>query len=402
MKYNALRAIASLVTFMIAMNFEMAVQSRSNLLVGLMIAFIALPFIRGKTHLRLGLTLLVDIAVVFALNYYSRFNINYLFILLNLWLLAEAALFQPFSRGLAISALTFAGAGLSFYQSLEYGMTYQALSQTVFIESVFILFSGMLFTYKSYLSKKEQVDALNKTLTEQNEILQETNENLQLSKEALESANLEVARLTRLKERSQFARDLHDTLGHELTGLMMSLEMLKLSADTKTIEALKSELQTSVNQSREILRAMRELVSDHKDIIIHDNLYDALSRKLYKYQMQTGIIVTFSYELFEERIDETMSDVLYRTVLEAITNTAKHSQAKKVWVSFQSLEDHLILLKILDDGGCISGFVKGNGLSFIEERIKRFGGQTWFECDPNGFRMTIKLSYKSQFPGGIL
>ncbi len=393
MKYNALRAIASLVTYIIAMNFEMAVQSRSNLLAGLMIAFIALPFIRGKHHNRLGLTLLVDIAVVFALNYYSRFNINYLFILFNLWILAEVALFQPFSRGMALSALTFIGAGMSFYQSLAFGMTYQALSQAVFIESVFILFSGMLFTYKSYLSKKEQVDRLNKTLTEQNEILQETNENLQLSKEALESANLEVAKLTRLKERSQFARDLHDTLGHELTGLIMSLEMLKLSAEKKTTEALKSDLQLSVDQSREILRAMRELVSNHKDIIIHDNLYDALSKKLYKYQVQTGIVVTFSYELFDELIDEEMSDVLYRTVLEAITNSAKHSRAKKVWVSFQSLEDHRILLKIQDDGGCEGGFVKGNGLSFIEERIKRLNGQTQFDCDESGFRTTIMLPY---------
>ena len=395
MKYHALRAIASLVTFIIAMNFEMAVQSRSNLLAGLMIAFIALPFVRGKRHNRLGLSLFVDIAIVFALNYYSRFNINYLFILLNLWILAEAALFQPFSRGLALSALTFVGAGMSFYQSLEYGMTYQALSQTVFIESVFILFSGVLFTYKSYLSKKEQVDRLNETLTQQNEILQETNENLQFSKVALESANLEVARLTRLKERSQFARDLHDTLGHELTGLIMSLEMLKLSAETKTAETLKSDIQLSVNQSREILRAMRELVSNHKDIIIHDNLYDALSKKLYKFQIQTGIVVTFSYELFDELIDEEMSDVLYRTVLEAITNAAKHSLAKKVWVSFQSLEDHRILLKIQDDGGCEDGFVKGNGLSFIEERIKRLNGQTHFDCDVSGFRMTIMLPYNN-------
>jgi len=223
--------------------------------------------------------------------------------------------------------------------------------------------------------------------------LLETNESLQLSKEALESANLEVARLTRLKERSQFARDLHDTLGHELTGLIMSLEMLKLTAETKSTDALKSELQLSVNQSREILRAMRELVSNHKDIIIHDNLYDALSKKLYKYQVQTGITVTFSYELFDELIDEEMSDVLYRTVLESITNSAKHSNAKKVWVSFQSLEDHRILLKVQDDGGCEIGFLKGNGLGFIEERIKRLNGQTHFDCDKSGFRTTIMLPY---------
>lgn len=391
MKYNISRTLIVILTFVIAMNFEMALNSRMVMLYVLFSAFIALPFLRGKSHTRFGWSLLVDIGLVFALNIYSRFNINYVFVLLNLWILAEAALWQPLSRAAILTALTFMGSALSFNQSFAYAFNYQLLSQAVFIEVVFALFSGMLFTYKSYTREKERVEKLNETLVAQNEQLILSNQALTLSKEALEEANLEVVRLTRLKERSGFARDLHDTVGHELTGHIMSLEMLKMQAEN---EEMKHAIQTSVDQSREMLRAMRELVSAHKEIIVHDNLHDALSKKLKQYQTQTGIIVHLNYALFDEGIDAETGDVLYRTVLESITNTAKHSTAKRVWISFQSLEDKQMLLKIVDDGGCNDGYTKGNGLSFIEERIKRISGTVQFECDENGFRTSVKI------PGG--
>lgn len=380
-----------ILTFAIAMNFEMALDTRMVMLYALCGVFIALPFLRGKKHVNLGWSLLLDVGIVFALNMYSRFNINYVFILLNLWILAEAALWQSTIRATVITALVFMGSLLSFSQSLAYGFNYQSLSQAAFIEVVFILFSVMLFTYKSYMQEKERVERLNEVLTSQNDQLLLSNEALTLSKEALEEANLEVVRLTRLKERSQLARDLHDTLGHELTGHIMSLEMLKMQVSD---DLIKGNIQTAVDQSREMLRAMRELVSANKEIIVHDNLYDAISKKIKQFQTQTHIIVHLNYALFDEIIREEASDVLYRTVLESITNSAKHSRAKHIWVSFQTLEDTQILLKIIDDGGGSEDFHKGNGLSFIEERIKRIGGTVHFECDTSGFRTVAKI------PGG--
>ena len=391
MKYNFSRTLIVIISFVVAMNFEMALNARLVMLYALFSAFIALPFLRGKNHTRFGWSLLVDIGLVFALNAYSRFNINYIFVLLNLWILADAALWQPLSRGAVLATLTFVGSILSFNQSFAYAFNYQLLSQAVFIEVVFLLFTGMLFTYKSYMREKVRVEKLNQTLVEQNEQLVISNQALTMSKEALEAANMEVVRLTRLKERSGFARDLHDTLGHELTGHIMSLEMLKMQASN---EEMKNALQTSVDQSREMLRAMRELVSAHKEIIVHDNLYDALEKKIKQFHAQTGIFVQLNYALFDEGIDEEVGDVLYRTVLESITNTAKHSAAKRLWISFQALEDKQILLKIVDDGGCKEGYSKGNGLSFIEERIKRISGTVQFECDENGFRTSVKI------PGG--
>lgn len=391
MKYNFVRAFSILAMSILAIQFEVATAPRSMILFGLSSLLIALGFIRGETHKRFGWTLVIDVIAVFAMGYYSRFNINYIVLALNLWIMIEAIVWQPFVRGLLLVAIVYFGIGLTIIDASSYGLNYQNMSQIGLIISLFILFTIMLFMYTSYLNERAQVRKLNTTLTLQNEALVESNVALGDSKVALEEANKEVVRLTRLRERSQFARDLHDTVGHELTGLIMSLEMSKLKAHDSKVTM--DEIQQSIDQAREILRAMRSLVDTHKEVIMHDNLYEALSKKLTVFESQTRILVKFTYTLFDEIIDEMVSDALYKAVIESVTNSAKHSSASRIWVSLQPLDSGEILLKV-EDNGVLKGVIsKGNGLKFIEERIKRIDGSVVFDCDNNGFRTTIKVPY---------
>lgn len=391
MRFNLLRAVLILVSAAVAIHFETAAQQRETILVALAVLLSASAFLRGKRHNRMPWTLYMDVGIVFALNAYSRFGINHLFILLNLWILVEATLYQSFYNGVAVISFSMLGVGVALAQLLRYDLQFQTLTQAGFVIVVFLLFVVMLILYKSYMKERNEVNRLNERLLEQNDALVKINDDLVLSKEALESANIEVAKLTRVKERSQMAQDLHDTVGHELTGLIMSLEMLKLKCRSEEDETLKGDLQGAITQSREILRAMRDLVSSHKDAITLDHLHDALTKKLYKYQANTGIMAHLTYNLDENAMDDVTAQVLFRCVIESITNTAKHGKAKHVWVSFQSLIEHGVLLKIYDDGTCPRGFVKGNGLLFIEERIKRLNGTVIFDSSEQGFNTLIQL-----------
>ena len=136
---------------------------------------------------------------------------------------------------------------------------------------------------------------------------------------------------------------------------------------------------------------MRALVDAHKDVILHENLYEALVKKLENFESQTGISTKLTYDLLDETIDEAVIDALYKTVIESVTNTAKHGAATKLWVSFQKLNSGEIILKIVDNGDASATITKGNGLKFIEERIARLGGSAVFEHDGNGFRTTVKI-----------
>ncbi len=389
MRYNIIRAVAiAMMTFMVIV-YEAAATPRSWILYGSALILVLMAFIRGKSHVKYGWSLIVDILIVYAMGYYSRFNINYIILALNLWILIESIVWQSFVRSVLLVAGTYFSIGLSLVVSANYGMNYQSLSQMGLILAFFIVFTVLLFMYNSYIKERTEVRALNLTLTQQNDQLTTINQALITSKEALEEANREVARLTRLRERSRFARDLHDTVGHELTGLIMSLEMQKLSHAPET-ESHKA-VQNAIDQAREILRAMRALVDAHKDVILHENLYEALVKKLENFESQTGISTKLTYDLLDETIDEAVIDALYKTVIESVTNTAKHGAATKLWVSFQKLNSGEIILKIVDNGDASATITKGNGLKFIEERIARLGGSAVFEHDGNGFRTTVKI-----------
>lgn len=401
MKYHVGRAFILSLMFAIAMYFEQAVASRKTLMFFLMLCFIMMPIIRARGREKLGWTLLLDVLLVNGLIYFSRFSINYLFMMMHLWIILEALLWQNLTTGVPIAVVAIITSLISQIQSLRYAFNYQTLSQSVFITLIFVLFAIMMYLLKSYLEERAQVRHLNDALTEQNEQLYDTNKALLGLNEALENANNEVVRLTRLKERSQIAKDLHDTLGHELTGLIMSLEMTKMTLEQKRHEVIKDDIQLHLEHARKLLRAMREVVESNKEVIQNDTLYTRLAQKIEQFQSQTGIHVYLTYELFDQKISDELCEVFYRTVLESMTNTAKHSASKIMWVSFQYLEDHVILLKIHDDSTCDKSagvgaserneIIKGNGLRFIEDRIHRLNGTVTFECDGTGFKTTVKV-----------
>lgn len=380
MKINHIRTLIVFLTMWVSFQFETASAPRLYYLIGLFNLLMVLPYVRGKHHERLGWTLLLDIAVVYGLNVLSRFNINYLYLSLFLWILIEAALWHPFVRGITLSVMAIATALMCFANTLAFGINYQLISQMIFSGLFYALLSGTLFLYASYTRQKSQTDHLNALLTARNE--------------ALESANFEIENLTRLKERTEIARNLHDTLGHELTGHIMSLEMLKLTAKAQPMDKTMEGIQNAINQSREILRAMRDVVGAHKEMLKLDALHESLRNKLDQYQSQTGITIHLSYGLYDERLEDEVADAIYKIVIESATNTAKHSKAKNLWVSIQALDEGIALLKIVDDGGCISPFVKGNGLRFIETRIKRLAGDVTFECGESRFAVVASIPMK--------
>lgn len=391
MKQNSIKAMTVIIALLISFGYENAAQGRMALLLALGGSFVLLSFLRGSSHQRFKWTLLIDLLVVMGLNFNSRFDVNYLYILFYLWIVVEAVGYHDFYFGAGFSFLSIIAAGLSFYYSLTFHIKYQSIMEAFIILFLIGLFITMLFIYKLYKSEKVRVDELNERLNQQIDLMAKTNLKLEVSNASLESARETVEQLTRIKERSKLARDLHDTIGHELTGHIMSLEMIKLSPQAT---AVKTELQETIDHSREILRALRAMVEQSKDVILQDNFYENLSQKLDNFSAHTKIQAKLSFHLKSASIEEQVLQIAQRCIVESLTNTAKHSHSKNVWVSIQELDEGAVLIKIQDDGGSQMPIVFGNGLNFIKERVRRFGGTVVFECDDSGFRTTIKLPMK--------
>lgn len=83
--------------------------------------------------------------------------------------------------------------------------------------NTFIFLVYMILLVRMQMSEKDKIMVLNEQLNFTNAELQEANR--QLEEYAKESV-----RMTETKERNRLAREIHDTLGHALTGIITGIE----------------------------------------------------------------------------------------------------------------------------------------------------------------------------------
>lgn len=375
MKNKGLRSTSFMVLFAIAMYFERASTSRFLLLVGLGAALMMMPYVRSYKY---PSVFLVDISILIALNLNSKYVVSPIFLLLFGYVLLDIMILlkKPFHvmySSFALMALTFV-----LSRRFVYEFHYQAVTEVLFTLLVFVVFSILLYYVRSYREAKDELEVANEQMLSHYTALRH-------SEQALRTAKEEVERLARVEERAYLARNLHDTVGHDLTGLIMAIEMLKLKPEASP---LKASLGETATQAREILSTLRKSVSESVE---DDDVFYRLSEAIEKFKKQTGMTVHCHFEMSFNKLSKSVAMCAYRTFLESLTNTAKHSNAKDVWLSIQWLSDKEILIKSIDNGKTDGDFNVGHGLKFMKERVWALGGEIDFQKDEAGFSCVVKL-----------
>jgi signal transduction histidine kinase len=179
-------------------------------------------------------------------------------------------------------------------------------------------------------------------------------------------------------ERRAIARELHDELGQALQALKINLQ---------TVQRFPKESAQRVEESIAIvdnaLQQVRTLSVDLRPSLLDDlGLVIALEWYVDRQAQRVGFVGHCVANPPDLRVDPTAEIVCFRVVQEALTNIARHAQAKQVWVDLQRREQALFLL-IRDDG---IGFDVpaarervSHGVSFgllgMQERVELAGGQ---------------------------
>jgi signal transduction histidine kinase len=116
-------------------------------------------------------------------------------------------------------------------------------------------------------------------------------------------------------------------------------------------------------------------------------LVPALNWQAKETTKRTGLRVQVSASDLAEDLPEEHKSCIYRIVQEALTNVARHAQARIVQISLRQDAEELVL-SVQDDG---SGFdaqrVRGLGLLGMEERVHHLGGV--FSIDSRSGRGTL-------------
>lgn len=212
---------------------------------------------------------------------------------------------------------------------------------------------------------------------------QESNEQtLKLNRELLATQHL-LNDATRENERTRIARDLHDLLGHHLTALTINLQV----ASHLTSGEAKDKVDQCHALSKLLLNDVRDAVSTLRDIPTV-NLHELLEITLKDIPRLTISLQVPSSIHIE---DVNIAEAILRLVQESITNTLKHSKAKKVTIT-AGVKDTKLLINIQDDGAGSKLLTLGNGLKGMQERFANLGGVVEFNSEQS-FSISAEAPY---------
>ena len=95
----------------------------------------------------------------------------------------------------------------------------------------------------------------------------------------------------------------------------------------------------------------------------------------------------------EWAIDEfEVAESLLRCVQEALTNTLRHSGAKKSWIRVWQ-DDDGAHLEIRDDGQSSENVIEGNGLKGMRERLARLKGSLDVDNVDDALRLRVMIPH---------
>ncbi len=171
----------------------------------------------------------------------------------------------------------------------------------------------------------------------------------------------------RLEERTKIARDIHDSVGHRLTALIMKLEMLAIqNADTQYDE-LKQMAKESLEETRLAVKALQTEESEGIATVVH------LIRKL---EAESHILVQFTVKqgILSMPISNEKSVILYRVIQEGLTNAMRHAESREVHISLGKSAIGAISFEIVNQVFTAKAFEFGFGLTNMKERVEQIGG----------------------------
>lgn len=167
-------------------------------------------------------------------------------------------------------------------------------------------------------------------------------------------------------ESLRVARELHDVAGHKLTAMRLNLRALA----TDPQFAARAEIGLAERLSGELLDDIRGVVQALRDARGFDlatalrALAAPLPTPALRLAIDDDVRVT----------DPVRAEAILRLVQEALTNAARHSDAKTVTVVLRRDGDHLHL-RIEDDGRIAGALREGNGVAGMRERIDALHGE---------------------------
>lgn len=176
--------------------------------------------------------------------------------------------------------------------------------------------------------------------------------------------------LARQEERALIGHEIHDSVGHKLTALLMQLEAYRIKVgeqDHTQIQLLKKLAQDSLDETR---RAVKNYKHGEPGGL------QGIMRLIRNLESSSFLRVHFTvnHGAFSGPLSGEQSFVIYRSVQEAMTNIMKHTKAREATVMFEAPGGSLFRFEISNPILEQRSFTEGFGLQSMRDRLRGIGG----------------------------
>jgi PAS domain S-box-containing protein len=197
----------------------------------------------------------------------------------------------------------------------------------------------------------------------------------------------------REEERKRIARELHDELGQQLTALRMGTSTLRIRFGHDNPE-LAAHVQKILILADNTMQVVRDVVSSLRPAVLDAGIVAALEWLSAEFSRNGHMTCRLHVPEENVAIAEDRAIALFRIAQEALTNVARHAEAKHVFITLEQKGSDC-LLEVRDDG---KGFdpepVRNQSFGFVgmKERVLMLGGEIDIVSAPgNGASIRVRV-----------
>ncbi|OJD69971.1 MULTISPECIES: hybrid sensor histidine kinase/response regulator transcription factor [Bacillus] len=225
------------------------------------------------------------------------------------------------------------------------------------------------------------------------------NEAIRKQNAVLEQYMSQIERITLAEERNRLSSELHDTVGHAYTSIIMGMETLRTELATEMgIQRLDSLLE----MGRKSIENVRGYLHQMDSPCQSPSLIQSLQNLGAEFQEHAQVNVSFRTFGEEYQLSRQAKIAFIRCLQESLTNAVRHGQGTEIIVSLQ-FEQQYTRLEVQDNGTGNVEWQEGFGMNAMKERAMNLQGQLSVYTKPEeGMLVTCTIPRQTEIKDGLI
>ncbi|PGT74468.1 histidine kinase [Bacillus cereus] len=225
------------------------------------------------------------------------------------------------------------------------------------------------------------------------------NEAIRKQNAVLEQYMSQIERITLAEERNRLSSELHDTVGHAYTSIIMGMETLRTELATEMgIQRLDSLL----DMGRKSIDDVRGYLHQMDSPCQSPSLIQSLQNLGAEFQEHAQVNVSFRTFGEEYQLSRQAKITFIRCLQESLTNAVRHGQGTEIIVSLQ-FDEQYTRLEVQDNGKGNVEWQEGFGMNAMKERAMNLQGHLSVYTKPEeGMLVTCTIPRQTEIKDGLI